>query len=245
MRDNPSVGSLATGTRSFRALDAAARVARSGRPRCVLAVPATGAVVHLYRNLSSDIQELLPQSAASVRAMHELRARLPGLSSLGVVVAAPTRGFPGRGSPGRRPGRRGSATYPPNLVRNVRTGSGNERQFIEQHAAMFVDAADLAEIRARIQAERDWHSRKALGISFDDEPPPGLDFKDLEAKYETKYHVRLMPSTSSRRRKERSGAPRASTPIPRRASPWCWSRGRSRRRARTGRASSSPGCNVT
>jgi predicted exporter len=173
----------------------------------LLAVPATGAVVRLYRNLSSDIQELLPQSAASVRAMHELRTRLPGLSSLGVVIAAPdAAAFPAAvrlaGDLAAR-----IRTYPTSLVRKVRTGTGGERQFIEQHAAMFVDAGDLAEIRARIQAERDWHSRKALGISLDDEPPPGLDFKDLEAKYEAKYHVRLMPPASGEADKATAARP--------------------------------------
>jgi predicted RND superfamily exporter protein len=158
----------------------------------LLAVPSTFAVVRLYRNLSSDIEELLPQRTASVQAMHELRGRLPGLSSLGVVVAAPDAAtFPAALRLADDLAAR-IRTYPPTLVRNVRTGNGSERQFIQQHAAMFVDLADLAEIRARIQAQRDWQSRKTLGISFDDEPPPKLTFDDLEAKYEARYRVQLV-----------------------------------------------------
>src|SRR5438128_1976275 len=54
----------------------------------VLMVPATWLTVRLYRNLSSDVEELLPRQAPSVLATDELRARVPGLSTLGVVVDA-------------------------------------------------------------------------------------------------------------------------------------------------------------
>jgi predicted RND superfamily exporter protein len=163
----------------------------------LLAIPATIAAANLYRNLSSDIEELLPQNSASVLAMHELRARLPGLSSLGIVIAAPDpSAFPAALRLADDLAAR-VRQYPSTLVRNVRTGPGPERRFIEQHAAMFVDTADLDEIRARIQARRDWDSRKRLGIAFDEEDkPPPLDFSDLEAKYERKYHVRLLPTSA-------------------------------------------------
>ena len=52
-----------------------------------LAVPSTIAMIRLYRNLTSEIEELLPRNAPSVGAVDELRRRLPGLSTLGVVVA--------------------------------------------------------------------------------------------------------------------------------------------------------------
>ena len=52
-----------------------------------LGVPSTVAMIKLYRNLTSEIEELLPRNAASVSAVDELRQRLPGLSTLGVVVA--------------------------------------------------------------------------------------------------------------------------------------------------------------
>ena len=52
-----------------------------------LAVPSTIALVRLYRNLTSEVEELLPRNAPSVTAVEELRQRLPGLSTLGVVVA--------------------------------------------------------------------------------------------------------------------------------------------------------------
>ena len=62
----------------------------------ILAVPSTVAMIRLYRNLTSEIEELLPRNAASVSAVEELRQRLPGLSTLGVVVATsqPSLGLP-------------------------------------------------------------------------------------------------------------------------------------------------------
>src|SRR5438094_355068 len=52
----------------------------------LLAVPSSWATVRLYARLSSDMEELLPREAPSVRAIDELRARMPGLQYLGVVV---------------------------------------------------------------------------------------------------------------------------------------------------------------
>ena len=52
----------------------------------VLAVPATWRTAELYAHLRSEIEQLLPRSAPSVLAIDELRARLPGLQHLGVVV---------------------------------------------------------------------------------------------------------------------------------------------------------------
>jgi uncharacterized protein len=52
----------------------------------VLAVPATWRTAQLYAHLKSDLEELLPREAPSVRALDELRARMPGLQYLGVVV---------------------------------------------------------------------------------------------------------------------------------------------------------------
>ena len=51
-----------------------------------LAVPSVLRTVSLYQHLKSDIEELLPRDAPSVRALVEMRARLPGLQYLGVVV---------------------------------------------------------------------------------------------------------------------------------------------------------------
>ncbi|MET0793553.1 MAG: hypothetical protein ABW061_18675, partial [Polyangiaceae bacterium] len=52
----------------------------------VIAVPAAIRTVQLYANLKSDVEELLPRNAPSVAAIDELRARMPGVRYLGVLV---------------------------------------------------------------------------------------------------------------------------------------------------------------
>jgi len=51
----------------------------------VAMVPSTVALVRLYLNLTSEIEELLPRNAPSVGALDELRQRLSGLSRVWVV----------------------------------------------------------------------------------------------------------------------------------------------------------------
>jgi len=178
-------------------------VARGGRLWLVaiaLAVPSTVAMVKLYRNLTSEIEELLPRNAASVTAIDEVRQRLPGLSTLGVVVAT--------SHPSELPAAerliddlaervRG---YPPSLVRAVKTGTeaAAERRFLNAHLPLFVDVADLAEIRRRVEARRSWDTRNRLGVTFDEKTPPPLEFSDISAKYEARYPGVRLPTTAAR-----------------------------------------------
>src|SRR6185436_10605394 len=155
-----------------------------------LALPSTVALVRLYASLTSEIEELLPRSAASVSAVDELRQRLPGLSTLGVVVAT--------SSPAELPAAERLVddlaarvrNYPPALVRAVKTGTeaAAERRFLAAHLPLFVDLSDLVEIRQRVEARRSWDMRNRLGVAFDEEDsPPPLDFSDIEAKYQARF----------------------------------------------------------
>src|SRR5579872_7104087 len=54
----------------------------------VLAIPAATRTASLYVHLRSEIEQLLPREAPSVRALDEMRARSPGLHFLGVVAEA-------------------------------------------------------------------------------------------------------------------------------------------------------------
>ena len=46
-------------------------------------------------------------------------------------------------------------TYPPELVRSVRTGVGEERAFIKKNAPLYMDLADLKIIHDRIEMSRE------------------------------------------------------------------------------------------
>jgi hypothetical protein len=75
--------------------------------------------------------------------------------------------------------------YPPGMVRAARTGDATERKFLEDHAPLYMDLDDLETVRRRVEARRDWEASKAQGALLDeDEPPPPLDFDDLQKKYD-------------------------------------------------------------
>ncbi len=151
----------------------------------VLAVPATWRTVILYANLKSDLEQLLPRDSPSVVAIDEMRARNSGLQYLGVVVDT--------GTPESLPaGERfvdDLATriraYPPEMVRSVRVDTKTEREFVEKHAPLYIDVADLKEIRSRVEARRDYEVAHATGTALDeDEKPPSVDMSDFEKKYD-------------------------------------------------------------
>ncbi|HEY0706575.1 MAG TPA: MMPL family transporter, partial [Polyangia bacterium] len=152
----------------------------------LLAIPATFATARLYARLSSEFEELLPRDAPSVRAIGELRARMPGLQYLGVVVdAGNSENLPAAerfiGDLADR-----IKAYPADLVRAVKTGAEEERRFIEKNAALYADLGDLTAIRDRIAARRRWELSNAMGGSLTDEPAPSLDFSDINQKYEAR-----------------------------------------------------------
>jgi uncharacterized protein len=150
----------------------------------LLAIPATWRTVHLYRNLRTDIEELLPREAPSVVAIDELRRRMAGLQYLGVLVEmdrpeslpAAERFLDDLAARVRQ--------YPRADVSDVRTGFAMERAFVERHAASLLALQDLRAIRERIEDRLRWEFGKRAGTLIDDdEPPPPLDFSDIERKY--------------------------------------------------------------
>jgi uncharacterized protein len=151
----------------------------------LLAIPATLRTVSLYAHLKSDLEELLPRESPSVRALDEMRRRIPGLQYLGVVVDTGT----GENLPAAERFLDDLAarirSYPPEMVREVRTGNEVEKQFVEKHAPLYVDLADLKEVLYRIEARRDYEVEKEGGSLLDDsEAPPSLDLSDIESKYD-------------------------------------------------------------
>jgi uncharacterized protein len=152
----------------------------------LLAVPAAWRTASLYRNLRSDIEELLPRDAPSVLAIKELRGRMAGLQYLGVVVEVDARAG-GRLADGERLLDDLAArvrAYPPTLVSAVRTGFKPERTFVEQHAAMLLPLDDLQTIRGRIEDRIHWEYGQQTGTLLDEhEPAPSVDFSDIEDKY--------------------------------------------------------------
>jgi hypothetical protein len=155
----------------------------------LLAIPAGAATVRLYLHLNSDIEQLLPRESASVRAVDELRSRMPGLQYLGVVVdAGRHENLPAAERMLDDLAERIRA-YPRDLVRAVRTGAGEEKRFLEKNAALYVDLGDLRTVRERIAERKRWEMSRKLDLALDDSPPPPLEFGDIVAKYESKANA--------------------------------------------------------
>jgi predicted RND superfamily exporter protein len=154
----------------------------------LLTLPAASRTVHLYSNLRSEVEELLPRDAPSVVAIQELRHRMSGLQYLGVVVDV--------GSAERLPaGERmlddlaaRIRKYPRQLVSGVRTGFQAERDFVEKHGGMLLELGDLKVIRERIEDRLHWEYGHTTGtLLLDDDAPPSLDFSDIERKYQSQF----------------------------------------------------------
>ncbi len=156
----------------------------------VLAVPSIWRTAGLYAHLRTELEELLPRDAPSVQALTELRARLAGIQHLGVVVDTGTAdNLPAAERMLDDLAARVRA-YPPELVRDVRTGSAAERSFLEDHAPLYVDLADLRTIRARLEARRDWEVSRETGELLDtDDTPPSLDIGDVRARYDERVRL--------------------------------------------------------
>ncbi|HEX9618708.1 MAG TPA: MMPL family transporter [Polyangiaceae bacterium] len=175
----------------------AALVAFLVHRRAVVLLVATGlALVAAYRTvltygaLRSDLEELLPQTAPSVGALHTLRERLPGLRHLGVVVDV------------GRPEHAAAAVrfidelktrvdrYPKDLVRETRAGIAAERRFAETYALQWMDPDDLRKLRKAVEARRDWRVSREMGIDLlneEEDPPPPLPIEELRNKYRARY----------------------------------------------------------
>ena len=153
---------------------------------CLLAIPAAVRTVQLYANLKSDVEELLPRNAPSVAAIDELRARMPGVRYLGVLVDV---GKPENLPAGERLVDDLAARvrkYPKELVAFVRTGVQVESAFLKKNAPLYVDLADLKTVKERIAEQRDREVSKSLDLGLGEEDDEKLDFSDLQKKYDAK-----------------------------------------------------------
>jgi len=167
----------------------------------VLALPSALATAKLYLNLRSELEELLPRSAPSVVALGELRARMPGLQFLGVLVDVGAADNLPAGERLLDDLAARVRAYPPDLVRAVRLGTATERRFVEQHLPLYMDLADLETLRQRIEDRIHYEVMKEQDMLLGDEPPPTLDVSDLEKKYQSRLDG---PSLGSDRFSSRS-----------------------------------------
>ncbi|MGO9837606.1 MAG: efflux RND transporter permease subunit [Polyangiaceae bacterium] len=119
------------------------------------AFPAAVRTASLYLHLRSEVEQLLPREAPSVRALDEMRARGIGLHFLGVVAEVPDAAELPAAERFLDDLAARIRAYPPGVARDVRSNRAAERAFVEKHAPLYVDLPDLHELLRRIEARRD------------------------------------------------------------------------------------------
>src|SRR5258708_11886022 len=104
----------------------------------------------LYGDLHTDLRELLPQGAPAAVALRELEKRIGGLSHLAVVVRtddlkAGERFVDALGEKLKQ--------LPPSLIAQVHWRIDAEKDFLDQHGALYADLKDLIAARDALREQ--------------------------------------------------------------------------------------------
>ncbi len=144
---------------------------------------------YLARNLSlnPDLVDLLPKSFESVQDIDKLRDRFGGIGYVVVVGMGADQAGLERFADDMAP--QLEALSEIRFVEYKRSW-----QFFEDHALYYLDRQDLEEIEKRIEARIDYErqARNPMFVMLDDEPPPSLDFSDIEDRYTGRMSRRMV-----------------------------------------------------
>jgi predicted RND superfamily exporter protein len=140
--------------------------------------------VQLYKNLRTDLEELLPTNARSVVDLNEVRARLNSIDNLSLLVY----------SDDVQASRRFVVDLakrlerePKDVVASVEYNIANELRFFKDRRALYIDTADLVRIRNYIRDRINYEMvlRNPLTIFSEVKiREPSLDFHAIERKYQ-------------------------------------------------------------
>ncbi len=139
--------------------------------------------IELYKNLRTDIHELLPTSARSVVDLKEVSARLRSIDNLAVLV------FSSKTEQSKKfmidlAG--ALQKIPPTQIAGVEYRIDRELQFFRERQALYLDLEDLKKIRTFIQNKIDYETELYnplnifRGVNI---PEPSFDFIELKKKY--------------------------------------------------------------
>lgn len=141
--------------------------------------------VKLYSNLRSGFEELLPDTAPSVKAARTVAKKLHNVTHLSVVF---------EGSDGDALDRLADDVakklrmLPGHLVERIEYRTDEQEAFFRRFGGFYLAPEDLDTIQRRLDRRIAWEKQKANPLNDllgEDElgPPPPLDFSDIEKKY--------------------------------------------------------------
>ncbi len=139
--------------------------------------------VELYKNLRTDIEELLPTTARSVLDLGEVTQRLESIDNLGVLIFSQnpqaTQKFVDDLA-------KELATAPKDVIADVEYKIDQELQFFRARRGLYLDLEDLVKvrdyIRDRIEFEKQLYNPLNI-FSQEEIPEPKIDLKGLQKKY--------------------------------------------------------------
>jgi len=140
--------------------------------------------VKIYKNLRSDIAELLPTSSRSVQDLDEVTERLNSVDSLGVIALCPD------GEASRKwvdaVAKELSLAPPESNIAAVEHRINREIEFFNKRKSLYIDVQDLERIRDYIRDRITYEKKLYNPLTIFSEveiPEPHLDFGALESKY--------------------------------------------------------------
>ncbi len=146
-------------------------------------VPMAGFSAALFSDVRADLKELLPRHAESVVTLENLEKRFGGWSQLSIVIRSPDRAANRRFSDDLVAKVRQLPS-----VRSARNKLGPEAAFFNHRRLMYVELADLEEIRDRLDDAVAAARTKAnpLLVDLDGSSAVSLDLSDITRKYKKK-----------------------------------------------------------
>ena len=151
-----------------------------------LSVVGTYFSIHLFSNLKTDIEELLPTDARSVLDLKEVRSRLESTNSLAILIlsdhATESKKFlEDLASEIQK--------LPPDVASGVEYKIDQELTFFKERKSLFIQQNDLNRVKdfihRRIQYEINLYNPLTI-FEAKDIPEPKLDLKALQKKYNSK-----------------------------------------------------------
>jgi predicted RND superfamily exporter protein len=144
---------------------------------------------HLFSNLKTDLEELLPTKARSVVDLNEVRSRLETTNNLAILMisddAAGSKGFVDALASE-------ISKLPSEICAGVEYRIDKEIEFFAKRKSLFIDLKDLEMIRDYIRAKVNYELSLYNPLTIIENKTlkePTLDFRNLKEKYESQSSV--------------------------------------------------------